>query len=127
VRRRDGIIYPPFGRNTTAASAANEPADHGVNRHRRRPGRSPRGRLGYRPHRHDYDQILLYAAGSGDRRDDVLVLCGQFVLLPADTIHMHGCTDDAPALQISMMIDTTTEFDVDCPIGWERWRDAGRT
>jgi quercetin dioxygenase-like cupin family protein len=85
----------------------------------------------YRPHRHDYDQILLYTAGTGvvaiGGGDDVLVPAGQFVLLPAGAVHMHGCTADAPALQISMMVDTTTEFDVDCPVGWEGWRHAGRT
>jgi hypothetical protein len=34
---------------------------------------------------------------------------------------MHGCTDDGPALQLSLMRDTQTTFDVECPAGWERW------
>jgi quercetin dioxygenase-like cupin family protein len=83
----------------------------------------------YRPHRHDYDQVLYYPAGTGvvavDGGEDVLVPEGQFVLLPAQSIHMHGCTADGPALQISIMVDTTTEFDVPCPDGWETWTTEG--
>jgi quercetin dioxygenase-like cupin family protein len=84
----------------------------------------------YRPHRHHYDQVLYYPTGTGvvavDGGEDVVVPEGQYVLLPAETVHMHGCTDDAPALQISMMVDTTTEFDVPCPAGWEAWSHTAR-
>jgi quercetin dioxygenase-like cupin family protein len=83
----------------------------------------------YRPHRHHYDQVLYYPVGTGvvavDGGEDVLVAEGQYVLLGAETIHMHGCTADRPALQISIMADTTTEFAVPCPDGWETWMTEG--
>jgi quercetin dioxygenase-like cupin family protein len=80
----------------------------------------------FRPHRHPFDQILYYQYGTGivamDGGEDVLVPAGQYVILPADTVHMHGCTDDGPALQLSLMRDTQTTFDVEYPSGWEQWR-----
>jgi quercetin dioxygenase-like cupin family protein len=80
----------------------------------------------FRPHRHDLDQILYYPQGTGvvavDGGEDVIVPTGQYVLLPANHVHMHGCTDDGPAIQISMMVDTPTTFDVEVPDGWARWR-----
>jgi quercetin dioxygenase-like cupin family protein len=79
----------------------------------------------FRPHGHPFDQILYYESGTGivavDGGPDVIVPTGHYVLLPANTVHMHGCTDDGPALQLSLMRDTQTTFDVECPAGWERW------
>ncbi len=82
----------------------------------------------FRPHRHPYDQVLYYAYGTGlvavDGGDDVVVPPGQYVLLPANVVHMHGCTDDGPALQISIMREVETNFDVPYPDSWEKWRTA---
>jgi quercetin dioxygenase-like cupin family protein len=80
----------------------------------------------FRPHKHPYDQVLYNAYGTGlvavDGGDDIVVPGGQYVLLPAGTVHMHGCTDDAPALQISIMREVETTFDVPYPSAWEKWR-----
>ncbi len=84
----------------------------------------------FRPHRHPYDQVLYYAYGTGvvavDGGDDVLVPPGQYVLLSANVVHMHGCTGDGPALQISIMREVETNFDVPYPASWEKWRTATR-
>jgi quercetin dioxygenase-like cupin family protein len=78
------------------------------------------------PHRHPYDQVLYYPVGTGvvavDGNEDQLVPTGHYVLLPANVVHMHGCTDDGPALQISIMRDTPSDFEVEVPGSWERWR-----
>ena len=79
----------------------------------------------FRPHGHPFDQILYYESGTGivavDGGPDVIVPTGHYVLLPANKVHMHGCTEDGPALQLSLMRDTQTTFDVECPAGWEQW------
>jgi len=80
----------------------------------------------YRPHRHTYDQVLCYVYGTGlvalDGGEDVVVPAGQFVLLPANVVQMHGCTDEGPALQLSIMREVETDFDVPYPASWEKWR-----
>jgi quercetin dioxygenase-like cupin family protein len=80
----------------------------------------------FRPHGHPFDQILYYESGTGvvavDGGPDVIVPTGHYVLLPANKVHMHGCTADGPALQLSLMRDTQTSFDVECPASWEHWR-----
>jgi len=80
----------------------------------------------FRPHIHRYDQILYYVYGTGvvaiDGGDDILVPTGQYVMLPANTVQMHGCTEDGPAMHISMMRDTLTSFDVECPPTWIRYQ-----
>jgi quercetin dioxygenase-like cupin family protein len=79
----------------------------------------------FRPHRHPFDQVLYYQYGTGlvaiDGGEDVVVPAGSYVILPADTVHMHGCTDDGPSLQLSMMRDTQTTFDVEYPEQWRKW------
>jgi quercetin dioxygenase-like cupin family protein len=84
----------------------------------------------FRPHGHPFDQILYYEYGTGivavDGGDDVVVPTGQYVLLPANVVHMHGCTADGPALQLSLMRDTQTTFDVVCPESWLHWLPDGR-
>jgi quercetin dioxygenase-like cupin family protein len=79
----------------------------------------------FRPHHHPFDQILYYESGTGivavDGSDDVIVPTGHYVLLPAHKVHMHGCTADGPALQLSLMRDTQTSFDVECPEEWVHW------
>jgi len=79
----------------------------------------------FRPHSHPFDQILYYQYGTGivavDGGEDVLVPEGNYVILPAGQVHMHGCTDDGPALQLSLMRDTQTTFDVVCPEPWRKW------
>jgi quercetin dioxygenase-like cupin family protein len=80
----------------------------------------------FRPHRHDFDQILYYESGTGvvalDGGDDVVVPAGRCVVLPAGVVHMHGCTADGPAMHLSIMVDTTSDFDPPYPASWERWR-----
>jgi quercetin dioxygenase-like cupin family protein len=84
----------------------------------------------FRPHWHPFDQVLYYIRGTGivavDGGDDVIVPEGHYVLLPANVPHMHGCAADAPALQLSMMRDTQTDFDT-CPVpaAWQAWRSGG--
>ena len=82
----------------------------------------------FRPHGHPFDQILYYQYGTGvvalDGGPDIIVPAGQYVVLPANVVHMHGCTDDGPALQLSLMRDTQTTFDVVCPKEWTGWLPA---
>ena len=59
-----------------------------------------------------------------DGGPDIIVPAGQYVVLPANVVHMHGCTDDGPALQLSLMRDTQTTFDVVCPKEWTGWLPA---
>jgi quercetin dioxygenase-like cupin family protein len=72
--------------------------------------------------------VLFYVYGTGlialDGAEDVVIPTGQFVVLPASVVHMHGCTDDGPALQISIMREVETTFEVPYPDSWEKWRDA---
>jgi quercetin dioxygenase-like cupin family protein len=79
----------------------------------------------FRPHSHPFDQILYYQYGTGivavAGGEDILVPEGNYVILPGNQVHMHGCTDDGPALQLSLMRDTQTTFDVSYPSGWEHW------
>lgn len=79
----------------------------------------------FRPHSHPFDQVLYYETGTGivavDGGDDVVVPTGHYVLLPAHKVHMHGCTEDGSALQLSLMRDTQTTFDVICPDSWLHW------
>jgi quercetin dioxygenase-like cupin family protein len=79
----------------------------------------------FRPHRHPFDQVLYYQYGTGivaiDGGEDVIIPEGNYVILPANTVHMHGCTADGPALQLSLMRDTQTTFDVEYPEAWLKW------
>ena len=79
-----------------------------------------------RPHTHSYDQLLYYVSGTGvvavDGGEDQIVQAGEFVLLPAGVVHMHGAADDSPACHISMMRDVDNDFDPPLPAGWEKWR-----
>jgi quercetin dioxygenase-like cupin family protein len=83
----------------------------------------------FRPHRHPFDQVLYYQYGTGvvaiDGGEDVIVPAGSYVILPANVVHMHGCTDGGPALQLSLMRDTQTTFDVECPPAWRKWLAPG--
>jgi quercetin dioxygenase-like cupin family protein len=83
----------------------------------------------FRPHKHPFDQILYYQYGTGivaiDGGEDILVPEGSYVILPSDRVHMHGCTDDGPALQLSLMRDTQTTFDVPCPDSWRKYLEDG--
>jgi quercetin dioxygenase-like cupin family protein len=80
------------------------------------------------PHSHSYDQVLYYQYGTGvvaiDGGDDIIVPEGSYVLLPANRVHMHGCTADGPALHLSLMRDTPTDFDAPCPDSWLKYREA---
>jgi quercetin dioxygenase-like cupin family protein len=87
-----------------------------------------------RPHLHPYDQILFYAHGVGivaqDGGEDQRVEPGEFALLPAGHVHMHGAADDGSAMHISMMgrPDNTVEpdrpftsWDMSVPDSWRQW------
>src|SRR5262249_53087140 len=79
-----------------------------------------------RPHQHDADQILVYTEGPGiiavDGGDDVIVEAGDFVLLPANVVHMHGAPEGTTAAHISLMpTQHTTEWDPEVPAGWVRF------
>jgi quercetin dioxygenase-like cupin family protein len=75
-----------------------------------------------RPHRHSADQLLYFPIGGMvalDGGPDELVAPGQYVLLPAGVVHMHGATSAAPAVHISIMSHIDSDFD--CPIA-ENWQ-----
>jgi quercetin dioxygenase-like cupin family protein len=79
----------------------------------------------FRPHRHGFDQVLFYESGTGvvavGGGEDVLVPAGYWVVLPAGVVHMHGCTPEEAAVQVSLMVNTETDFDVACPDAWRKW------
>jgi quercetin dioxygenase-like cupin family protein len=84
----------------------------------------------FRPHLHPYDQVLHYVKGTGvvalDGGEDQLVPEGEFVLLPAGVLHMHGATADGPAVHISTMRVAdpgveTTDFGVAVPESWAKY------
>jgi quercetin dioxygenase-like cupin family protein len=79
-----------------------------------------------RPHTHSFDQILLYVSGRGvvavAGEEDQTVETGEFVLMPAGVVHMHGATADGPACHISLMRDVDMDFDCQVPEAWAKWR-----
>ncbi len=80
-----------------------------------------------RPHAHDSDQILYYYDGAGvvavDGGADRLVQPGEFVMLPANVVHMHGAAPGVSASHISLMpIQHTTDFSCPLPAAWAHWR-----
>jgi quercetin dioxygenase-like cupin family protein len=76
-------------------------------------------------HRHTADQILYYVYGTGvvaiGGGEDVIVPAGHCVLLPADVVHMHGCTADGPALHLSIMRDPPAVHYDEVPEAWRKW------
>lgn len=78
-----------------------------------------------RPHVHTRDQVLYYARGTGvvalGGGEDQLIGEGEFVLLPAGVIHMHGASDDGPAVHISITADIEIDWDCPVPDSWRRW------
>jgi quercetin dioxygenase-like cupin family protein len=78
-----------------------------------------------RPHRHKRDQLLYYVSGTGvvalDGGQDQRVQEGEFVLLPGGILHMHGASDDGPAVHISVTPDLEIEWDTAIPDAWKRW------
>lgn len=86
-----------------------------------------------RPHMHPFDQVLFYAQGVGvvaqDGGADRRIGEGEFVLLPAGHLHMHGAAPDGPAMHISIMRESSdaagdqpvTRWDVAPPPAWHRW------
>src|SRR5579863_252436 len=59
-----------------------------------------------RPHVHTTDQVLYYVSGTGvvalAGGADQRVEAGEFVLLPAGVVHLHGASADGPAVHISI-------------------------
>jgi quercetin dioxygenase-like cupin family protein len=83
-----------------------------------------------RPHSHDYDQVLYFFEGPGivavDGGEDQLIQPGEFVMLPANTPHMHGAPHTNPAAHVSIMAQGhSNDFDCPIPAQWEQYR-AGR-
>jgi quercetin dioxygenase-like cupin family protein len=82
-----------------------------------------------RPHAHDRDQVLVFPDGPGliavDGGEDQLVAPGAFVMLPANTAHMHGAPEGQPAMHISLMPTVHANFfDCEIPAHWQRWREG---
>ncbi len=79
-----------------------------------------------RPHTHRFDQILLYVSGAGvvavAGGEDERVEEGEFVLLPAGVVHMHGATGEGPACHISLMREVDMDFNCPTPDSWAQWR-----
>lgn len=88
-----------------------------------------------RPHAHPYDQLLYYTQGVGvvaqDGGEDQRIEEGEFVLLPAGRVHMHGAASDGPAVHISIMCQSDNAADHNRPVSnwnmsvpeaWRRWR-----
>jgi quercetin dioxygenase-like cupin family protein len=80
---------------------------------------------GARAHSHEQDQVLyfvtdgIYALDGGD---DQPIAAGEFVLLPAGSVHMHGAKESAPASHLSLMRETSSDFDVEVPEAWQRFK-----
>lgn len=85
----------------------------------------------FRPHQHPYDQILHYVKGTGvvaiDGGEDQIVPEGSFAYLPAGVPHMHGATEDGPAVHVSTMRIaepgvSVTDFACAIPDTWRGYR-----
>jgi quercetin dioxygenase-like cupin family protein len=77
-----------------------------------------------RPHSHEQDQVLYYVTDgiyALDGGEDQPIAAGEFVLLPAGSVHMHGASDSAPASHLSLMRETSSDFDVEVPEAWQRF------
>ena len=59
-----------------------------------------------------------------DGGPDEVVAPGQYVLLPGGRAHMHGATDNAPAVHISIMSHIDSDFECPIPESWESYRSA---
>jgi quercetin dioxygenase-like cupin family protein len=77
-----------------------------------------------RPHIHFFDQLLFFLRpgivavdGEADRR----VEAGEYVLIPARAVHMHGATPDAPSGHISIQTGLESDFSCPVPLSWEHW------
>lgn len=80
-----------------------------------------------RPHSHGFDQILFYLSGTGvvaiDGGEDQLIPEGEFVVLPAGVPHMHGASDEGPAVHFSIMRGIDNDFDPPIPDSWRKWTE----
>jgi 4-carboxymuconolactone decarboxylase len=83
------------------------------------------------PHVHPYDQVLHYVSGTGivalDGGEDQIVEEGQFVLLPAGIVQMHGAAPGSATVHVSTMRTgepgvESTDFDCEIPESWQRFR-----
>jgi quercetin dioxygenase-like cupin family protein len=78
-----------------------------------------------RPHVHTSDQVLHFVSGSGivalAGGPDQRVTAGDFVLLPAGVVHMHGAADDGPATHLSITREVEIDWDCEVPEAWMRW------
>jgi quercetin dioxygenase-like cupin family protein len=82
-----------------------------------------------RPHVHFFDQLLLFLEpgivavdGGPDRR----TAAGEYVLIPAEVIHMHGATPDAPSSHVSIQTGLESDFACALPAAWEHWRGISK-
>lgn len=67
-----------------------------------------------RPHRHDYDQVLVITAGAGilaTQRDEHAVGPGDVVFVPAGELHWHGAQPGASMTHVSINLVGTTVFE----------------
>jgi quercetin dioxygenase-like cupin family protein len=78
-----------------------------------------------RPHIHEVPQLLFVTDGPGivamAGGPDQIVAEGQFVLLPAHVVHMHGAPDANPASHISLLPRMHVSFDCAVPEAWQQY------
>src|SRR4029453_10423064 len=78
-----------------------------------------------RPHTHSTDQVLFFVQGSGfvwvggEERHPVEE--GGVVAIPADVVHMHGATDDAPICHIAVKAPGSTDWSPQVPDDWQHF------
>ena len=79
----------------------------------------------FRPHCHPVDQMLYYLKGTGvvaiDGGRDIEVPEGSVAFLPKSRPHMHGCTNDGPAIHLSLTNSLDTDWIRDGISEWKHW------
>jgi quercetin dioxygenase-like cupin family protein len=82
-----------------------------------------------RPHTHSVDQILHFVRGTGfvvfpgEERQPMPE--GSITIVPADTLHMHGATEDGPVCQLSILAaGRTDDWDPPVPDEWRRYAQS---
>jgi quercetin dioxygenase-like cupin family protein len=64
-------------------------------------------------HVHEYDQILYVTAGEGiiaTEQEEIRIVPGDFVVIPAGEKHWHGATPDSAMSHIAISIRGKTSF-----------------
>ena len=64
-------------------------------------------------HIHDFDQILYVTEGEGiiaTEKEEIRIVPGDFVVIPAGEKHWHGATPDSPMSHIAISVRGKTTF-----------------